>query len=97
METSEKMMREFLKTAQMWQRKAMLKRKADVEVKVDLFNGKSSVHVSAFLRDEKSGLAKDENGELISKHAILYYFDDEQVSRVCFEAVGEFLTNHNAI
>ena len=90
-------MREFIKTAQMWQRKAMLKRKADVEVNTTHFGDKTSVKVSAFLRDEKGELVRDESGELVCKIALLYYYDDEQACRDNFAAVGDFLTNHKAI
>lgn len=90
-------MREFIKTAQMWQRKAMLKRKADVEVNTIHFAGKTSVKVSAFLRDKKGELAHDDKGEPICKIALLYYYDEEQDCKDDFAAVGDFLTNHKAI
>ncbi len=90
-------MREFIKTAQMWQRKAMLKRKADVEVNTTHFGGKTSVKVAAFLRDKKDELAKDESGELICKIAIMYHYDDEKTCRAAFEEVGKFLTDNKAI
>lgn len=90
-------MREFIKTAQMWQRKAMLKRKADVEVNTSHFAGKTNVKVAAFLRDEKGELVRDDKGELICKIALLYHYDEEQDCRDNFAAVGDFLTNHKAI
>lgn len=97
METSEKMMREFLKTAQKWQRRAALKGIADVEVATSLFNGRTNLRVSAYLRNEKDELAKDKNGELICKIAIMYHYDDEKTCRTSFEEVGKFLTDNKAI
>lgn len=90
-------MREFIKTAQMWQRKAMLKRKADVEVETTHFAGKTNVRVGAYLRDDKGDLARDDKGEPICKIALLYYYDEEQDCRDDLAAVGDFLTNHKAI
>ena len=90
-------MREFLFTAQKWQRRAMLKRKADVEVDTTHFAGKTNVRVSAYLRDDKGELARAENGEPMCKIAIMYYYDDEKTCRAEFEEVGKFLTDNKAI
>lgn len=97
MATSEKTMREFLFTAQKWQRRAALKSIADVEVATSHFNGKTNLRVSAYLRNENDELAKDENGELICKIAIMYYYDDENTCRAAFEEVGKFLTDNKAV
>lgn len=97
MATSEKTMREFLFTAQKWQRRAALKSIADVEVATSHFNGRTNLRVSAYLRNEKDELAKDENDELICKIAIMYYCDDEKTCRASFEEVGKFLTDKKAI
>lgn len=97
MATSEKTMREFLFTAQKWQRRAALKSIADVEVATIHFNGRANLRVSVYLRNEKDELAKDENGELICKFAIMYYYDDEKTCRAAFEEVGKFLTDKKAI
>ncbi len=97
MSTPTKTMRAYLSEIQMWQRKAVTKKLADIKLDLSFTDRDIIMHVSIWQRDKDGKLKRDAQCDFIGSTFDLYQYRGESENRQEMDAMVRLLNDFNAL